>query len=238
MAWSIFTNGGGDPAAVAWAKALLTKIGAPVTPANTQVIYDWEVSEGGGGKYNPLNQGPVPGAPNLTTTGQQYGGGAADYASVAAGLEGAAAYLSMPNFAAIKQDLIAGNAQGARGAIIASPWAASHYGGGSAFATKALPNGSQSITAADLKNGYAVTASGQILHGTQDSKYANSANDLNINPKNWLGIDLGPASALFQTAGWERIGFILAGAILFLMGMAVFISASKTGSNLASKVLP
>lgn len=85
MAWSIFKEGGGKGTAQAWAQSLLQAIGAPVTPSNTQVIYDWEVSEGGGGKYNPLNQGPVPGHPELTTTGSQFGGGAADYKSYSAG---------------------------------------------------------------------------------------------------------------------------------------------------------
>ena len=56
MAWSIFSDGGGPGAAVTWAQDLLGQIGAPQSTANEQVIYDWEVSEGGGGRYNPLNQ--------------------------------------------------------------------------------------------------------------------------------------------------------------------------------------
>src|SRR6266498_3794003 len=117
MAWSIFTQGGGKGAAVTWANDLLDAIGAPKSPGNVQVIYDWEVSEGGGGKYNPLNQGPVPGHPELTTTGSQYGGGASDYASWQAGLQGAADYLRMPNFAGIADNLRAGRAQEARTAL-------------------------------------------------------------------------------------------------------------------------
>lgn len=137
MAWSIFTDGGGKGTAQAWAQSLLQAIGAPVTPATTQVVYDWEVSEGGGGQYNPLNQGPVPGHPELTISSR--GGGSADYKSYAAGLQGAADYLSMSNFQAIKKALVAGNADAARAAIIASPWAGSHYGNGSAFSTEPLP---------------------------------------------------------------------------------------------------
>ena len=139
MAWSIFTQGGGKGAAVTWANDLLDAIGAPKSSGNVQVIYDWEVSEGGGGKYNPLNQGPVPGHPELTTTGSQYGGGAADYASWSAGLQGAAAYLNMSNFRAIKNALVSGNSSAARNAIINSPWAASHYGHGSSFSNEAVP---------------------------------------------------------------------------------------------------
>jgi len=139
MPWSIFTQGGGPGAAATWADDLLSEIGAPATPGNEQLVYDWEVSEGGGGAYNPLNQGPVPGRPDLTTTGQQYGGGAADFAGWDAGLKGAAAYLSMPNFSAIKDALIGNDPAAARSAIIGSPWAASHYGGGSNFSDAPLP---------------------------------------------------------------------------------------------------
>jgi hypothetical protein len=141
MPWSIFTDGGGKEVAVGWAQQLLRQINAPVTPGNTQFVYDWEVSEGGGGKFNPLNQGPVPGQPQLTTTGQQYGGGAADFASWQAGLQGAADYLNMPNFTSVRDALKRNDPVGARSALIASPWAASHYNGGASFSNEALPGG-------------------------------------------------------------------------------------------------
>src|SRR6266571_965093 len=130
MPWSIFTQGGGQGAALTWARELLRKIGAPLSVGNQQVIYDWEVSEGGGGKFNPLNQGPVPGHPELTTTGSQFGGGAADYASWAAGLTGAADYLAMGNFTAIADNLRAGRPQAARAAAL--PPAGDAGGGGTA----------------------------------------------------------------------------------------------------------
>jgi hypothetical protein len=128
VAWSIFREGGGPGAAVTWARDLLKLIGAPQSLGNQQMVFDWETSEGGGGKFNPLNQGPVPGHPELTTTGSQYGGGAADFASWQAGLTGASDYLHMPAYAGILGALQANNPAGARAALIASPWAASHYG--------------------------------------------------------------------------------------------------------------
>lgn len=139
MAWSIFKQGGGDNAAEDWAVALLEEVGAPVTPGNTQFVYDWEESEGGGGEYNPLNQGPVPGQPQLTTSGSQYGGGAANYASWQAGLQGASDYLSMPDYAGVLAALKANNPTGAAQALWASPWAASHYGDGADWSTQPLP---------------------------------------------------------------------------------------------------
>jgi len=157
MAWSIFTDGGGDPVAAAWAKQLLQMIGAPVTPGNEQFIYDWEKSEGGGGKYNPLNQGPVPGNPTLTTTGSQYGGGAADYASWAAGLQGAVDFLNMSNYTAVLSNLKANNPVGARTALWASPWASSHYGYGADWSNAPLPGTTATVLPAALTTGSAST---------------------------------------------------------------------------------
>lgn len=148
MAWSIFTNGGGNGAAYTWAKDLLSRIGAPQSPGNQQFVYDWEVSEGGGGKYNPLNQGPVPGGPGLTTTGSQYGGGAADFKSWSAGLTGASDYLQMPAYAGVLDGLRNNDPAAARSALIASPWAASHYGYGSSFSDQALPGQASALAAA------------------------------------------------------------------------------------------
>lgn len=141
MAWSIFREGGGDEVAVGWAQQLLTKLGAPVTPGNVQFIYQWEKAEGGGGKYNPLNQGPVAGHPELTTTGSQYGGGAADFASWEAGLQGAYDYLHYGHYAGVLNGLMNNNPAAARAALIASPWAASHYGNGSHWPNVTVPGG-------------------------------------------------------------------------------------------------
>lgn len=137
--WSIFSQGGGPHVAVTWGRRLLGLLGLPATAPRLRFVYDWEVSEGGGGLYNPVNQGPVPGAPELTTTGQQYGGGAADYASWGAGLRGAADYLHMPNYAAVLAALARGDYWGAARALWASPWAHSHYGYGSAWHAPPLP---------------------------------------------------------------------------------------------------
>src|SRR6266567_2752560 len=76
MPWSIFQQGGGPGAAATWSEEALRRIGAPANTPNKQLIYDWEVSEGGGGAYNPLNEGPDPGKPWLSG-GSHYGGGSA-----------------------------------------------------------------------------------------------------------------------------------------------------------------
>lgn len=135
MAWSIFSDGGGDGAAVTWAMDFLKALGAPMTQSNIAFVYQWERSEGGGGKFNPLNQGPVPGQPSLTTTGQQYGGGAADFASWQDGIQGAVDYLHMSNYTQVYNALMQGDGVSATKALWASPWAASHYGYGSGWNT-------------------------------------------------------------------------------------------------------
>jgi hypothetical protein len=138
MAWSIFDLPNGDQVAVAWARQLLGALNVPVNATNLQFVYDWERSEGGGGAYNPLNQGPVPGRPDLSG-GTQYGGGASDYNGWQAGLEGAVAYLNMPNYQAVLQALNGNNYWQMAGALWASPWAASHYGNGNNWSTQPAP---------------------------------------------------------------------------------------------------
>lgn len=148
MAWSIFQQGGGDNVAVAWAQQLLTKLGVPVTPGNTEFIYQWEKSEGGGGAYNPLNTGSVYNHPELTTSGSQYGGGANDFASWDAGLTGSAINIQTPgpdNYPAIVTALKNNDPAAARQALWNSGWAASHYGYGSNWSDAPLPGNSTNV---------------------------------------------------------------------------------------------
>lgn len=215
MPWSIFTDGGGKPVARGWADALLNQIGAPVTPGNEQLVYDWEVSEGGGGKFNPLNQGPVPGHPELTSTGSQYGGGAADFVSWQAGIDGAADYLNMSNFSKIRDDLQHNNPAQARADIIASPWAASHYGGGSGFSSEALPGQANAIP---------------VTSGSGSSTVTN-AQDTGIklfpDIKSWFDIPGG------QTVNdwFQRGGLIILGGLLILLG--IYMLAGKQALTIA-----
>lgn len=161
MAWSIFTQGGGPEVAVGWATQFLKKIGAPVTPGNIEFVYQWEKSEGGGGKFNPLNQGVVQGHPELTTSGTQYGGGAADYASWDAGLQGAYYYLHYSNYKNVLSNLVNNNPAAARQALWASPWAESHYGYGSNWYFGTIPNGTAILPGSDSSgSGEASTGDG------------------------------------------------------------------------------
>jgi len=207
MAWSIFTDGGGNGAALTWAQDLLKQIGAPLTPGNEQFVYDWEKSEGGGGKFNPLNQGPVPGHPNLTTTGSQFGGGAADFASYGAGLQGAADYLAMPNFRAIKKDLKSNDPVAARNALWNSAWAGSHYGHGSLWADDPIPGKATALPGNSTQTDSVTTKLTQTFLGTI---------------LKGLGFDTSNIGEVL-----ERGALIIFGAILILIGVIRLVDTSK-----------
>jgi hypothetical protein len=150
MAWSIFSDGGGSGAALTWAQQFLEALGAPLSASNITFVYQWEESEGVGGVYNPLNQGTVPGNSALTNSGDQYGGGAANYISWEAGIQGAVDYLHMSNYAGVYSALKAGDGSQAQQALFSSPWASSHYGYGSAWSSATPPS---SGTALDSSGG-------------------------------------------------------------------------------------
>lgn len=240
MAWSIFSDGGGDGAALTWAKDLLSADGVPDTPATEQFIYDWEKSEGGGGKFNPLNQGPVPGHPELTTTGSQYGGGAADFASWQSGITGAVDYLNMPNYTAVQAALKRGDAAGARAALIASPWAASHYGNGASFSNASIP-GQASALANYTGGGSVQDAAGDpcsLLFGTAKQACENtrtlasgggSGGGFLASVLKALGV-----SSLVDAV--ERLGLIVLGAVIVIVALWKFTDVGNPVKAVAGKV--
>lgn len=240
MAWSIFQQGGGDPAAVQWAHDLESMLGIQQSDANTQFIYDWEKSEGGGGKYNPLNQGPVPGHPELTTTGEQYGGGAADYASYGAGLQGAVDYLHMSNYTHVLSSLQAGDAAGARSALIASPWASSHYGGGANFSNAPVPNGTQQLTSAmttpggggglgGLAGDLAGLATGSGVGGTVPKPLSGIAGDVANGITGALSSLVTPLKVPFEHMA-VRVALVAFGAVAVLVGVATLMRDGTSGA--------
>lgn len=254
MAWSIFSQGGGQGAAVTWAEDLLARLGLPPNvqkdPGAIQFVYDWELSEGGGGLYNPLNQGPVPGHPELTSTGPQYGGGAADFVSWQAGLTGAVDYLNMPNFEPILASLKADDPVGARAALIASPWAKSHYSGGSHFATAPLPgkgsalanfqptaNPDGSVTSVPTTTAYTTSFLGDVESGLGDIAPLFAGFDLlgsGVSDVGKIAKELGMFfSAILAGSTWVRIGEAVLGVLMLSGGIAllVIILATSPGGQ-------
>lgn len=114
----------------AFATAVLQGLGAPASASNLQFFYAWMAAEGGhtnGALYNPLN-----------TTQEGYGGSNAvgnvkAYPNMQAGVQATIQTLQNGYYTNVVDALKSGNGAGARNAVIASPWAASHYGGGKGF---------------------------------------------------------------------------------------------------------
>lgn len=113
-----------------WAHALLAADGFPQTSCNFNAVREWEAREGGGfgnqASYNPLNVNPGAGAgwPGHNAIG------AWAFPDAQTGLRYTVATLNSGYYAGVRAALRRGNsAQAVCDAIMASPWAASRYGG-------------------------------------------------------------------------------------------------------------
>lgn len=126
-----FGSGGNLSTPAGWAHALLKDEGFPRTSCNMNAVTTWERFEGGGfgnqAAFNPLNVNPGAGAgwPGYNATG------AWAFPDAQTGLRYTIKTLNNGNYGGIIAALQAGdNAQAVCNAIMASPWAASHYNGG------------------------------------------------------------------------------------------------------------
>ena len=113
-----------------WARALLAADRLPQTSCNMSAVLEWEAREGGGfgnqAHFNPLNVNPGPGAgwPGYNATG------AWAFPDAQTGLRYTVSTLNNGYYGGILAALRRGNsAQAVCNAIMASPWAASRYGG-------------------------------------------------------------------------------------------------------------
>jgi hypothetical protein len=126
-----FTGGGTSlDTHAGWARGLLAADSLPQTSCNVRAVLEWEAREGGGfgnqAHYNPLNVNPGPGAgwPGYNATG------AWAFPDAVTGLRYTVRTLNNGYYGGILAALRAGNsAQRVCNAIMASPWAASRYGG-------------------------------------------------------------------------------------------------------------
>lgn len=113
-----------------WARAFLRAIPEPRTACNLSAVVAWETREGGGfgnqAAFNPLNVNPGPGAPWPGYSAI----GAWAFPDAGTGLTYSVRTILNGNYGGILGALHAGNsAQAVCDAIMASPWAASHYDG-------------------------------------------------------------------------------------------------------------
>ena len=128
---TVIVPGGADLGTrTGWARALLAADRLPQTSCNLSAVTEWEIREGGGfgnqAAYNPLNVNPGPGAgwPGYPAIG------AWAFPDAVTGLRYTVSTLNNGYYGGILAALRAGDsAQGICDAIMASPWAASRYGG-------------------------------------------------------------------------------------------------------------
>jgi hypothetical protein len=126
--------------ATGFAQNLLAELGAPQTPEMVDFIVRWEAAEGGAWNnaeaFNPLNVAAFDSDP---TNPQSV------MANWAAGLNATVSVLQQSNFSDLLNAIMSGDANSAEQALIASPWASSHYNGGSSFPSSAGNYGSQML---------------------------------------------------------------------------------------------
>lgn len=117
----------GDLTPTSWAQALLTAIGAPVSPENLRAITAWERAEGGhwsnGARFNPLNTTQrMPGSAPMNSVGVQA------YTSWSQGLTATVTTLRNGHYGGILAALRAGScAPCVAAAVGASPWGTGRF---------------------------------------------------------------------------------------------------------------
>jgi hypothetical protein len=124
------TGGGGPGTRRGWAKAFLAAIPEPVTRCNVNAVVAWETAEGGGfgnqAANDPLNLNP----PANTSWPGQHVIGAWAFPTATDGLTYTVQVIHNGSYGSILAALSqGGDAQAVCNAIMASPWAGSHYSG-------------------------------------------------------------------------------------------------------------
>jgi hypothetical protein len=220
---------------VGWAIWVLQDGGWPVTVNNVNNILAWMAAEnapttwtGTAGANNPLNNGLGSGGGDGTGS---YPDLATAAAEAAKGLQGGISGTG-PAAAAL-----ANNAPFSvfQAAIIKSGWASSHYAG-SGFASETTAATVPIVTAVDSAKAAGKAASlgtnsgeGDVIQGAATAGV--TAEKATLGWAEELGTLLGD---LTSAEWWERVGLFAAGAVLVGVGIAVFISTTKTGQKVES----
>jgi hypothetical protein len=196
-----------------WATAVLKGIGAPVTANNITNMERWMASE------EPASSWLTNNDPLNTTKSGTGKIGTMKYATVGDGINATVATLNQSNFAAIKHALRT-NAPFPvfQGAVVASPWAAGHYGG--QLATKPLQ---ATASGADPTG-----TLGQTVHVGEGA--VSAAGD--------VVSDAGSITSLIgditDPSFWKRVGVFFFGVVLVGGGVVLFVVTSKDGKKVES----
>lgn len=124
-----------------FAVAVLQGLNAPVTNGMIDFMVRWEASEGGAWhnaeKFNPLNVAAYDSNPTNPHSVMP---------NWATGIAATISVINQSNFSDLAAGIRSGDPSKALQALIASPWASSHYGGGSAFPSSAGSYGSTALS--------------------------------------------------------------------------------------------
>lgn len=227
-----------------FATSLLDAIGAPATPANVSFVEGWETLEGGAfnnaAAYNPLNTSyQLPGSVSFTSGSP--GGGVQAYGSGQQGIAATAKTLLTSYYTGIVNALRGNNQTAAAEALVASPWAASHYGGDPAKVLKAADLAYSNINGGSSPSGSLIpppgatlNTDGQVPQGTLAG--TSSAQSLSSAPRILSSIDtvlnahglkaLNPLDDARVVLA--RGSGIMLGGILGLAGLGILVAAVVT----------
>lgn len=211
-----------------WAEQLLEDVnkesaGSPQIPIDANTVGDilhWMPAEEPTSDWfdrnNPLN----------ASLGTSASDGTGSYADLSTGAWETAAMINQQNMSGIRAALAADDpVSGFSPAVVASPWASSHYGGDPQHIAETSPGGGPAPTTAGAPGSLpAVNAS------LTSSPTATTAG-LNANPFDLFGIPQSAASAL-----WAEVGPFLAKALLVIGGLGLGIIGLAKATDVGPKL--
>jgi hypothetical protein len=210
----------------AWATDLLTTLGRSdprirPTDANRRALNAWQLREsgGGGGLYNPLNT-TLSGFGGDGISGQRV----ANYPNYDDGLAATAKALQESQYSNIREALARGNDYaGVLAAVIASPWASSHYGG--------------HIADVSDKQAFATSPGSTTFGSSSQSTNQPTDSDCIFKLTNPGPI---PNVCITRSQGRALLGAAatVAGVVVLSFGAALVVAGSKGGRQVISAVTP
>jgi len=201
-----------------WAQTVLQSAGLPVTTNNVLNITRWMVSEEPASDWYHANN-PL----NINAGGSGYD----TFPSLTASAQRTAQYLAMSNYTQIRAALASDAPWPTfEAAVVASPWAAGHYGGALFSGTPAVV----SVTGQTLTAGSAGSAGGSGSSTTLDSVNGGSSGDPRTCGAKGGGVDIlfghiGTACQLKALTAGLLIG--LGGAVM-MIGVVVLVGRTKS----------
>ena len=199
-----------------WAILLLAQLpGVPLTMNNVINVMTWMASEEPAGSWlswnNPLNA--TAGATQMTVNGVTTPG----YSDPETGINATAGMIQQSNMSAILAALQQNASYSTfKSAVVSSPWASSHYGGGADFSSSPLV--AWATGSGSNPTGILGQVGASIPGVSEFSGLASAASGL--------------ISDVTNVSWWKRVGVFLLGAGLVGIGAYLFAQTTDTGSKI------